>query len=243
LLLLNFNIFKIKERAYGCDLISETMLNSLYHGSNSTYKFLFNNTGKVVVINDNDDIPTIVSNIDKTKKNNFKFIDYVQMNIEKKIVNVYECNSDFCDMFLSERNLIIITFKGEDEDKIVMSAIERLLKVVNKNILPVGVLVLGLGEYNLEKIEKISNKFFMSIELLENEVESEINSVLNDYDPLKTSQFHVKMNLSQLMNLRDHLKFIKRIIDFSAMDIDVMYLLYLIYCFITIYKNTIMFHS
>ncbi len=221
-------LLKIKERAYGCDLISEAMLSSLAYEKTYNSQLPLANMGKVVVINENGHVPSIVSSLNK-KQSNSKFVDYAQINIGDKensrVVNVYECSSDFSEMFLSERNLVVVTFRGEDESAIVSSVMERLLKVVNKNILPCSVMILGLGGYDMEAMERISEKVLKSIDELERNVEAELKSVLNDYDALKDNQFFVKVNLSRQMNLKEQLGFIKEIINFSAMDIDVMVLL------------------
>ena len=49
------------------------------------------------------------------------------------------------NIFLSERNVVIITIKPDyDEEYIAKYVMKNLLTIANKNILPISIMVLGL---------------------------------------------------------------------------------------------------
>ena len=61
------------------------------------------------------------------------------------------------ELFLSERNLVIITFENAGEHT-AESVFKRLLRVANKNILPNSILILGLHLIEAHLVNKIVNE-------------------------------------------------------------------------------------
>lgn len=72
------------------------------------------------------------------------------------------------EVFISERNLIVLSYdSNQSEENIVDSILSRLLIIMAKNIIPLGILVLGVGkneQTSIEKIHKNLNKRLNNIQ-------------------------------------------------------------------------------
>ena len=159
------------------------MLNSLAHSNHDKLESL-TNTAKVVIINENGHIdhPLIVSRLKPVSKFNYKLFDYAQISLSGKYLNIYECTEDFSEMFLSERNLVVITFRALDgiinEEKIGLSIMKRLMKVLNKNIVPVSLMILSLGICEEKCMQRISEKVLEKINKLQADLGASINKFM-----------------------------------------------------------------
>ena len=85
-------------------------------------------------------------------------------------------------MFLSERNLVVITFRALDgiinEEKIGLSIMKRLMKVLNKNIVPVSLMILSLGICEEKCMQRISEKVLEKINKLQADLGASINKFM-----------------------------------------------------------------
>lgn len=84
------------------------------------------------------------------------------------------------ELVLSERNLVVITYKSElPQSSIVSSVLERLLKIANKNILPTSLMILGLvsDEIKEDFVETFSKALIENINKLQRDLKNSISSV------------------------------------------------------------------
>jgi hypothetical protein len=120
------------------------------------------------------------------------------------------------DLFLSERNLVIITFEIEcSQEKIINSIIRRLLKIASKNILPISILILGLGTLDESFMKEIVKSVINSI----SSIIEKLIRLIDENDNFEDSKFQKKLILSNQINLKEQLMFFKRIINFSSIDL------------------------
>ncbi|RNA05403.1 dynein heavy chain axonemal [Brachionus plicatilis] len=90
----------------------------------------------------------------------------------------------FCGIFLTERNFVVLTYDlSEKEESLKYSILTRLLQVLGTNILPIGILIVGIGEYNEKVTKYIEKKIVYSLKkiqkFLNKLVDSQINELIN----------------------------------------------------------------
>ena len=174
-------------------------------------------TSKCVVINETDTKPFITTKLRGNNNNNKKdiskcnYTDYYQMKTSSKILNIYESTENLSDLFLSERNLVIIPFKSVDDSE---SILNRLLKVANKNILPVCLMILSTDAIGEDKMNTVKGNLFDAIKNLESQLQASIDK------SMKSNEFPHRVQLSKQVNLIEQLKIFKEIINFSAISSD-----------------------
>ena len=83
-------------------------------------------------------------------------------------------------MVLSERNLIMITYKTDSpEEDILSSVMSRLLMIANKNVLPVSLMILGLGKSDTNMLsQRISIGLIKLIDKLQTDLQTAIDKVI-----------------------------------------------------------------
>ena len=92
------------------------------------------------------------------------------------MLNVYECDEFNSDIFMSERNIVIITFKTTNSEQAIHDLVmNRLLMIANKNILPISVMILGLGSTTEALIKNISLKVKNSIKKMQEQFQAYID--------------------------------------------------------------------
>ena len=93
----------------------------------------------------------------ETSKSKIHF-NYHKFDVDNKSLNVFEVTESLSDLFLSERCTIILTFSCEGSpENMVKSIIRRLIKIASRNLLPSGIMVLGLGQLHSEVLKNISD--------------------------------------------------------------------------------------
>lgn len=113
-----------------------------------------------MIINEDSVSPLIINKLHgstETAQSNSNF-NYEKFEVDNKCLNVFEVTESLSDLFLSERCIVILTFKIENSLVItVNSVVRRLVKIAMRNLLPSGVMVLGLGPLTPEALKNISD--------------------------------------------------------------------------------------
>lgn len=115
------------------------------------------------------------------------------------------------NLFLSERNLVIITFNKESSTN---SILDRLLKVANKNLLPVSLMILSTDPIGDDQMTKVKLNLFESIKQLKNDLKSSVDKFI------ESKEFPQRVQLSQQVNLIEQLKLFEKIVNFAAFSSD-----------------------
>lgn len=94
------------------------------------------NSAKVVIINQDDENTFLIDFLlnKQTVNNKFRSLfKYARLEESNKYLNLFECSESLSNIFLTERNLTIITFKSnESEENVKNSVVRRLLKIMTK---------------------------------------------------------------------------------------------------------------
>jgi len=94
------------------------------------------NNSKVIIINEDDQNAFLIDYLlnRKTVSNNARVLfKYEKLEESNKTLNLFECCESLSNIFLTERNLTIITFKSnQSEDNVMNSVVRRLLKIMTK---------------------------------------------------------------------------------------------------------------
>lgn len=82
-------------------------------------------------------------------------------------------------MFLSERNSIVLTFETNEGILLnVQSILSRLSIIMRKNILPVSILILGVGKADNNLIEKLRNLLNEELKSIRTEIQKDLDVYL-----------------------------------------------------------------
>ena len=121
-------------------------------------------------------------------------------------------------LFLSERNLVIITYLTKNSQEInIESVLDRLLKLANKNILPVSLLILGIGlPEDTEFANKFSKTLFERIDKIKIEIRRTVDALLDTV----IDDLQQQILIGNQLNLIEQLEFFKNIINFASYDLD-----------------------
>ena len=121
-------------------------------------------------------------------------------------------------LFLSERNLVIITYLTKNSQEInIESVLDRLLKLANKNILPVSLLILGIGlPEDTEFANKFSKTLFERIDKIRIEIRRTVDALLDTV----IDDLQQQILIGNQLNLIEQLEFFKNIINFASYDLD-----------------------
>ncbi len=96
------------------------------------------NSSKVIIINDDDQDSFLIDyllNKQAVSNNVRSLFKYEKLEESNKILNLYECSESLSNIFLTERNLTIITYKSnQSEDSVMNSVVRRLLKIMTRVI-------------------------------------------------------------------------------------------------------------
>ena len=132
-----------------------------------------------------------------------KLFDYAKIENMNKNINLYECSEvswiflflnfeiliqffiSKCiyDLFVSERNLVLITFDLEiaktNEEVVKSSILRRILKVLTTNIIPSGISIIGFSKledpsFSLENFKRTITD---EIKIIQNQVQKYIDSI------------------------------------------------------------------
>ena len=101
------------------------------------------------------------------------------------------------------------------EENISNSILRRLLKIASKNILPISILILGLGTLDESFMKEIVKSVINSI----SSIIEKLIRLIDENDNFEDSKFQKKLILSNQINLKEQLIFFKRIINFSSIDL------------------------
>ena len=188
----------IRNRVVGCDRMSESLLVSLQLGedvvspnSQSKQTQRHSMSRKVVIVNEKKHGTFLIKllNTNATNDATNKFFAYAQVNDagqDKLGLNVYECVDLMADWMMSARNLVVITILFDDEPNEKRdknnetnaakshseSAMQRVLPVMTKNILPCGILFLCISSRatNLTCYDEVKRHLTDSIQQLQEEL-------------------------------------------------------------------------
>lgn len=76
-------------------------------------------------------------------------------------------------MFISEKNLVVLSYDtNENEENILNAILSRLLMIMAKNVLPCGILLLGVGKSNPDSLEKLQKKLFKSLNKIQKNIKN-----------------------------------------------------------------------
>ncbi|RNA37676.1 serine threonine- kinase pats1 [Brachionus plicatilis] len=203
-----------------CPKISESLMVSLNYNSETLYinEHLFDHA-KCVIINSDNFSPNLIEKIDKSLANlpSQIFFRYSKIKSSKnKFLNIFECNQSLADFFTSERNLAVLTYDTrENEEKVLNSILSRLLMMMAKNILPCGILVLGVGQGDQNLIEKLQKNLHKSLDKIKKKLKKTIDTYLNN---LSEINIHSQIELSNQLNLNEHIDLVLNILNFGIID-------------------------
>jgi len=173
----------LKERVSSCELISKNMIASLEYSSDSHKDLKLADTAKIVIINEDSFIPCIADRLVKTaSRTKNRFFTYAKLNYSNKFLNLYDCSENFSHLVLTERNLVVLTFQIEKADtasyeRVNKSLMSRLLKLASKNILPISVMILGLGgkQLNEQVMKKVAENLHAGIQSVQNDLKASLD--------------------------------------------------------------------
>ncbi len=149
----------------------------------------------------------------------YKKIDLISPEVTNKFVNVFETPESLCDLFISERCLIIITFAMKDPIEIIIASLmRRLLKVAAQDVLPSGILFVGFGEPGQDLLAQIEME--VKNEILN--IQANLTRNLTDFKKISEIDFETEMFLSGQLNLSHQLEYIKNCLSYATLvnDID-----------------------
>ncbi len=171
----------LAKRVSSCELISKDMIVSLQHSPDNHKDIKLADTSKIVIINEDTLLPCIAKRLVPTTKTDNRLFTYAKLNYLDKILNIYDCSESFSHLVLTERNLIVLTFNiekidAENYERINKSLMRRLLMLASKNILPISVMILGLGGSHLndEVIKKVADNLNDSVLSLQKDLEASL---------------------------------------------------------------------
>ncbi|RNA38600.1 dynein heavy chain domain-containing 1-like [Brachionus plicatilis] len=214
---------KLNERFSCCPRISESLMVSLNFDAqiNAQNEQIFDQA-KCVLINSNSfnaRLSENIFNLNQIKSDKNAFFKYIKLKLsKKKTINFYECSQSNSELFLSEKNLVILTYDAnQDEETIKNSVLPRLLIVMVKNVLPVKVLILGVGQTDTNFVLQIHSSVNKALKILEKKLRKSVDLHLKNYLNLN---FNLQLELSDILNLAEHIDYLIKILDYGAINID-----------------------
>lgn len=178
---------------------------------------------KVVIIHDDSQQLSVIDTLTNLKhrqtRQPFNYISFSNRR-EKKTFNIFECSECISHAFLSERNLVIITFNEQsmNDEKLKSSILRRLINVLTKNIIPINILILGLVQSGVESSKLIAK------------VQTYINEAINSHMVTLQSKIFIRKEenisfqaqkiIGNQINLLEQLQFIQNKIIIACLDIN-----------------------
>lgn len=181
------------------------------------------NSTKVIIINSDSEHLSVIDTITNFKHRQTRpSFDYVSFSSrrEKKTFNIFECSECLSDSFLSEKNLVILTFNEmtANDDQLKESLFRRLVNVLTKNIIPSKILLLGLVQTSVEsstlitKIQKyIDDALYSYIAFLQSKI------FLRNGENLP---FQSQKLIANQINLLEQLQTIQNIMTIACLDVN-----------------------
>jgi hypothetical protein len=181
------------------------------------------NSTKVIVISSDSEQLSVIDTLTNSKHRQprlpFNYVSFSSRR-EKKTFNIFECSECISDPFLSERNLIIITFNEKTliDDKLKESLVRRVLNVLTKNIIPSKILLLGLVQTGADSKALISK------------IQQHINEVVSSYVASLKSKiflrkdenlpFQTQKLIANQINLLEQLQILQSNMTTACLDIN-----------------------
>lgn len=125
---------------------------------------------------------------------------------------------------------------NQDEETIKNSILPRLLIVMTKNILPVKVLILGIGETNRDFCQKIQSNVNKALRNLEKKLRKSVdlqikyfflifikknylrkNFIFRNFLNLN---FNLQLELSDILNLAEHISYLINLLDYGGINLE-----------------------